>query len=82
MAHNSRPTAEAVIPKYIIWISMGVVDGNCIFSDEKPKPASIAAIPITQMLILVLNEQLLCFDDEIIFVDFRLPEIELYKPTK
>jgi hypothetical protein len=25
---------------------MGVVDGNCIFSEEKPKPASIAAIPI------------------------------------
>ena len=45
MAHSSRPTAEAVIPRYIICIIIGVLAGNCIFSEENPNPASIAAIP-------------------------------------
>ena len=45
IAQSSSPTAEAVIARYIISMNIGVVEGNCIFRDEKPKPASIAAIP-------------------------------------
>jgi len=29
----------------MISIKMGVESGNCIFKDENPKPASMAAIP-------------------------------------
>jgi hypothetical protein len=45
IAHSSSPIAEAVIPRYKISTIVGVEAGNCIFREEKPKPASIAAIP-------------------------------------
>ena len=46
MAQSSKPTAEAVIARYMISTIIGVEDGNAIFREEKPKPANIAAIPI------------------------------------
>jgi hypothetical protein len=48
MAQSSKPTAEAVIARYMISIKTGVESGNCIFSEENPKPANIAAIPLTE----------------------------------
>jgi len=45
IAHNSRPTADAVIARYIISTMTDVSFGNYIFKELNPKPASIAAIP-------------------------------------
>jgi len=45
MAQSSKPTAEAVIARYMISTIIGVEDGNAIFREENPKPANIAAIP-------------------------------------
>ena len=45
IAQSSSPTAEAVNARYTISTIKGVLDGNCIFKEENPNPASIAAIP-------------------------------------
>ena len=75
MAQSSKPTAEAVIARYIISTRMEVSLGNYILRLEKPKPANIAAIPKMSHLIIIQ-----IYKSLIIIVD--LPEIELYRLTK
>jgi hypothetical protein len=45
IAQSSKPTAEAVIARYIISTIIGVEAGNAILREENPNPANIAAIP-------------------------------------
>ena len=73
MAHNSRPTADAVIPRYIICIMVGVVDGNCILREENPKPASIAAIPKNNRFHLVTRDGVVETNE---IVEFLLPDLQ------
>ena len=49
MAQSSRPIAPAVNAKYSISKIMLVLSGKSMRSELKPKPASIAAIPLIEL---------------------------------
>ena len=49
IAQSSSPIAHAVKARYNISMAMGVLSGKSILRELKPKPASMAAIPLIEL---------------------------------